>query len=174
ALEPWLPLFISIGSGVAAMVLSFATMNTVIKIINNVKLAIQAMNLVLMANPWMLVVGLAVMAVMLIIQYWEPISEFFINLWEIIKEAGLAIWEVLKEAWTVTVEFFMELWTGISEFFMELWEAIKEIFMLVWEPIQEAWIAVVEFFIELWKDRKSTRLNSSHVSISYAVFCLKK
>src|SRR5699024_11699738 len=26
----------------------------------------------------------------------------------------------------------------------------------------------------LSKDRKSTRLNSSHVSISYAVFCLKK
>src|SRR5438067_9922964 len=25
-----------------------------------------------------------------------------------------------------------------------------------------------------WVDRKSTRLNSSHVSISYAVFCLKK
>src|SRR5207249_10127093 len=32
--------------------------------------------------------------------------------------------------------------------------------------------------ITLWsgnrRDRKSTRLNSSHVSISYAVFCLKK
>src|SRR5690606_35825027 len=27
---------------------------------------------------------------------------------------------------------------------------------------------------EDWKDRKSTRLNSSHVKISYAVFCLKK
>src|SRR5699024_12146270 len=26
----------------------------------------------------------------------------------------------------------------------------------------------------LLEDRKSTRLNSSHVSISYAVFCLKK
>src|SRR5699024_11957166 len=26
----------------------------------------------------------------------------------------------------------------------------------------------------LFEDRKSTRLNSSHVSISYAVFCLKK
>src|SRR5438309_8020994 len=25
-----------------------------------------------------------------------------------------------------------------------------------------------------WQDRKSTRLNSSHSSISYAVFCLKK
>src|SRR5699024_11473728 len=27
---------------------------------------------------------------------------------------------------------------------------------------------------EIVEDRKSTRLNSSHVSISYAVFCLKK
>src|SRR5690625_5426476 len=30
-------------------------------------------------------------------------------------------------------------------------------------------------FVGTWcKDRKSTRLNSSHVAISYAVFCLKK
>src|SRR5438874_10066734 len=28
--------------------------------------------------------------------------------------------------------------------------------------------------VEVAKDRKSTRLNSSHVEISYAVFCLKK
>src|SRR5699024_12576518 len=28
--------------------------------------------------------------------------------------------------------------------------------------------------VGLIRDRKSTRLNSSHVSISYAVFCLKK
>src|SRR5690625_5922983 len=28
--------------------------------------------------------------------------------------------------------------------------------------------------VSVLKDRKSTRLNSSHVAISYAVFCLKK
>src|SRR5690606_41869748 len=32
----------------------------------------------------------------------------------------------------------------------------------------------VEIFDERKEDRKSTRLNSSHVKISYAVFCLKK
>src|SRR5438067_5024936 len=32
----------------------------------------------------------------------------------------------------------------------------------------------VEHVIGPAEDRKSTRLNSSHVSISYAVFCLKK
>src|SRR5690625_3379957 len=30
------------------------------------------------------------------------------------------------------------------------------------------------FATPYWQDRKSTRLNSSHVAISYAVFCLKK
>src|SRR2546422_5476534 len=29
-------------------------------------------------------------------------------------------------------------------------------------------------FATAWRDRKSTRLNSSHGYISYAVFCLKK
>src|SRR5690606_39991662 len=32
----------------------------------------------------------------------------------------------------------------------------------------------VASFVSLSQDRKSTRLNSSHVKISYAVFCLKK
>src|SRR5439155_18754774 len=35
---------------------------------------------------------------------------------------------------------------------------------VVWIPLHEG----------LDSDRKSTRLNSSHVAISYAVFCLKK
>src|SRR3712207_7518249 len=35
------------------------------------------------------------------------------------------------------------------------------------EPQAPPWVSVE-------KDRKSTRLNSSHANISYAVFCLKK
>src|SRR5690348_18165318 len=60
----------------------------------------------------------------------------------------------------------------------------------VWEPLQEMLpegmrtpIAMssdpppghaLRFHSTAWRDRKSTRLNSSHPSISYAVFCLKK
>src|SRR5256886_9864800 len=33
---------------------------------------------------------------------------------------------------------------------------------------------LVSTFTHPWSDRKSTRLNSSHSQISYAVFCLKK
>src|SRR5690554_7768283 len=40
-------------------------------------------------------------------------------------------------------------------------------------PLVELTTAVLSAVL-LVKDRKSTRLNSSHVRISYAVFCLKK
>src|SRR5690625_5804734 len=33
---------------------------------------------------------------------------------------------------------------------------------------------ITAMFMACWTDRKSTRLNSSHVAISYAVFCLQK
>src|SRR5690625_1754066 len=36
------------------------------------------------------------------------------------------------------------------------------------------WLHVSGTVPAKWADRKSTRLNSSHVAISYAVFCLKK
>src|SRR3712207_8062044 len=35
-------------------------------------------------------------------------------------------------------------------------------------------IGVIKSILALGTDRKSTRLNSSHANISYAVFCLKK
>src|SRR4051794_22808780 len=41
-----------------------------------------------------------------------------------------------------------------------------------WRKTFERWTPPLPVLIE--KDRKSTRLNSSHPSISYAVFCLKK
>src|SRR5438067_7439925 len=55
----------------------------------------------------------------------------------------------------------------LTNYFMKLIETI---------PTRQATHAVIIQFVKSnnFSDRKSTRLNSSHVSISYAVFCLKK
>src|SRR6266496_2219037 len=45
---------------------------------------------------------------------------------------------------------------------------------LVTEPSVGSTSGMFELGARTWSDRKSTRLNSSHVEISYAVFCLKK
>src|SRR3712207_7364486 len=41
-------------------------------------------------------------------------------------------------------------------------------------PWEEAWRVTTATLSYTNQDRKSTRLNSSHANISYAVFCLKK
>src|SRR5689334_24765453 len=49
---------------------------------------------------------------------------------------------------------------------------ISDVGMLAGQPARDAHVLLArEVDVE---DRKSTRLNSSHSSISYAVFCLKK
>src|ERR1039457_2063494 len=45
---------------------------------------------------------------------------------------------------------------------------------VILRPGEKIYLAVVPFNQEQKIDRKSTRLNSSHLVISYAVFCLKK
>src|SRR5690625_6168462 len=43
-----------------------------------------------------------------------------------------------------------------------------------WETTALNWCLALRSALRAHPDRKSTRLNSSHVAISYAVFCLKK
>src|SRR2546430_9871743 len=51
-------------------------------------------------------------------------------------------------------------------FSFSIWSLWSTIFARAW--------CLPSFRRELTEDRKSTRLNSSHSQISYAVFCLKK
>src|SRR3989442_8466597 len=54
-----------------------------------------------------------------------------------------------------------------------IWTSARDPWLAAFLAASAAWFAVDVLL--LWgEDRKSTRLNSSHVRISYAVFCLKK
>src|SRR5438874_8669891 len=55
-------------------------------------------------------------------------------------------------------------------------DGLRRIWFSLDSPSQYFPLVYTTFRIEhaVWGDRKSTRLNSSHVEISYAVFCLKK
>src|SRR5699024_12618415 len=53
-------------------------------------------------------------------------------------------------------------------------ELVCYIAMMMWViPIHPRWVIGWQLVVDQLLDRKSTRLNSSHVSISYAGFCLK-
>lgn len=158
ALEPWIPLLKAIGVAVVAFITTFATIQSVISIINMVRNAIWLMNAALMANPIGLVVAAIVAAVALIYVYWEPISEFFIWLWDVIKDAGLAVWDWLKEAWQSTVDFFVEIWSSIVEFFSGLWDSILQVVEMAYEWLNEKTNGAFGVYVDLIQSYLQTAL----------------
>src|SRR5699024_11478865 len=86
------------------------------------------------------------------------------ELWEQAADPGSDTWnnvmaELIDDGLTMTPTF-------------SIYEATRDVMRVENEEWHEKYTApsLQDFF----EDRKSTRLNSSHVSISYAVFCLKK
>src|SRR5256885_11454779 len=55
---------------------------------------------------------------------------------------------------------------------------VNDLVLLVDQPVELLNVRIKPFWLQFAEllpiDRKSTRLNSSHLVISYAVFCLKK
>src|SRR3712207_8486152 len=72
----------------------------------------------------------------------------------------------------------------IGLFVFLLLSSVSSLYIMEINPLSDKWLVnifsqlVSCFFVSilffLALDRKSTRLNSSHANISYAVFCLKK
>src|SRR3712207_8406925 len=64
--------------------------------------------------------------------------------------------------------------TSENELYRKGWQLFG-IHLARWHAVRSKRLVVVEGYTDvLALDRKSTRLNSSHANISYAVFCLKK
>src|SRR5699024_12716520 len=55
-----------------------------------------------------------------------------------------------------------------------IWKILKKKSIRGTIRLMRKWLSGIKKRLKISGDRKSTRLNSSHVSISYAVFCLKK
>src|SRR5699024_11643813 len=61
--------------------------------------------------------------------------------------------------------------------FTDINGSLEQLFIVSQVEVADALPDGIEYdnvTVKVEQDRKSTRLNSSHVSISYAVFCLKK
>src|SRR5690625_10080 len=91
--------------------------------------------------------------------------------------AGLAVLEVMER------EQINDRAMAVGEKVMESFQEMYEQFSVIGDIRGLGAMCALEFVKdretkepdkELTEDRKSTRLNSSHVAISYAVFCLKK
>lgn len=61
-------------------------------------------------------------------EVWNSVKEFFVNLWQGICDTAMNVWNGIKD-------FFVNIWTGISTFFSNIWNGIKNVAMTVWNAI---------------------------------------
>ncbi|MGW3992225.1 phage tail protein [Amycolatopsis sp. NPDC004772] len=123
-----------------------------------------ALNIAMDANP----IGLVILAiaaliaiVALVITYWDPIADFFVNLWQIVVDAVTTaakwIWQRLVDAYN----FVKGIWQGVTGFFSGLWSSVTsgvsqatkwvgDRFSDAWNFIKGVWSKVGEFFSGIW------------------------
>src|SRR5256886_7536155 len=89
-------------------------------------------------------------------------SSWSLRAWLLMKHVGVEFDEILIALDTATTHEQIERYGPSGRVPVLLHGELR-----VWDSL-----AICEYVAEL--DRKSTRLNSSHSQISYAVFCLKK
>jgi len=141
-LKPWLPLIGSIVAGIIAFNATIGVINSVKNAFNALKIGINAVNLAIKANPFIFILSAALAAVLLIIQYWDPIKTFFAGLWEGIK--SVAIWEPIKATWNAVAQMFINLWNSI----VAVWTTIVTTIQTIFAPI-------VAFFTSIWSNIKT-------------------
>lgn len=122
------------------------------------------LNIAMDANP----IGLVILAiaaliaiVALIITYWDPIADFFVNLWQVVVDAVTVaaqwIWQRLVDAYN----FVKGIWAGVTGFFSGLWSGltagvsnatnwVRDRFNDALSFIRNSWSNIGSFFSGIW------------------------
>lgn len=142
-----------------------------------VKGAVLALNVVMAANPIILIIMAIVVVAAILIANWDRVKKFFIDLWQRIKQMFVDAWQWIKNLlnkyhpafiiynnWSSIVQWFTNLWQRVKDTFnkaiewilnlgSKLYEAGKNIVSSIWDGIKSKW---GEF--EKWWEEKIKRI----------------
>lgn len=128
----------------------------VIKIVQGITFAMKLLNITMAANPFMLWVTIAILAVSLIVANWDKIKAFFINLWEKVKQIFSAVWNWIKKMFmNYTPEgLIIKHWDKIKGFFSGLWNKVKQVFAAFWNWLKGAGAMIFNIitypYVKVW------------------------
>lgn len=110
-----------------AFIATFKTISTIIAIINGVKMAFVALNVVMSANPIGVVVGLIVALIATLALLWnkcEGFRNFWIGLWNGIKATFMVVIANIQ----LGIEKIKSAFGKLKEWISSIWKSIKNVF----------------------------------------------
>lgn len=137
-LQPIADLLGFMGPALGPVVAGIYAMN---KAVEAAKVIWTALNIVMRANPFLVIAAAIIALVYLIIENWDSISAFLSTVWEGIKSLAETVWTAIKDffvgIWNGIKDFFVSIWTGIVDFLSNVWEGIKNQATELWNGIKE-------------------------------------
>lgn len=110
---------------ISLMIAGAGAMLMIVGVINMIRGAFIALQIVMAANPFILLAMAAIAAVALIYAYWDEITAFFSQLWEDIKAVFNAGVQWVKSNWDLLVMGLLAPWIPLGKLLID---AIKAIF----------------------------------------------
>jgi len=145
-------------AGVLAGFLAFKTITTVIAVINGIKTAWAALNLVMLANPIVLVcvaIGLLIAAGVALYQNWDTVKKYLSAAWESIKSGAEKIWTNLKNFFKKWGDDLLLLVMGPAGWAVLLAKKLG----ISWEDIKKTadniWVGIKNGISNAWRDINS-------------------
>jgi phage-related minor tail protein len=124
----------------------------IITSVQTITAAVKVLNLTVLLNPWVLAAAAAIAAIVLIIKYWEPITEFFKKLWEDISilfeigvEAVVGLFSSIGDKASAVIEFIKENWKTILGFLTGPIGAAVTIIIKNWDSIKNGFRVAIDF-----------------------------
>lgn len=158
-----------IGPILAGVLAGFLAFKVVTGILNTIKIAQKALNLVMVANPIALIVlAIAAMVVAGVLLYknWDTITAKAKELWAKLGEVWESIEATASGIWKSITDSLSKTWNGIKETASTVWNGIKEFFrkwgvdllLIAIGPV--GWsVLLIRKLAENWESIRQTALN---------------
>ncbi len=151
----------------------------VVKIFQGIIAVMRILNIVMKMNPFVIYVGLAILALSLIITYWTPITGFFKRLWagvtsvfntfvswcKFVFLATFAPSYLIYKHWDQLAPYFSKVWMDVKKVFwglvtwfvglhLKMYDAGRNIVMSIWNGIKSMASKPVEAIMNIVKNMR--------------------
>lgn len=112
-------------------------------------------------NPWILIIGAVIAAIVLLIKNWDTVKKFVLNVWEAIKIGLISLWNSICAIFNTIKNYIVNIFTTMIEWIKSYIEGLFSIFgeLLPFKALKAFW--------DTWDSGKSIIENLKNGILAY-------
>ncbi|OTA62534.1 phage tail protein [Limosilactobacillus reuteri] len=153
--------FSSLAAGLGTFIGMVSGLVGTILIINQVKKAFALFNMVLSANPFIIIVS-AIAAVVAALTYfftqtktgkalWQSFTTWLSGVWQSLVGVATTVWNAIGNAINAVVNFIKPYWQALVTFFTGIWTSIVAGVTPIWQGLVNVFNSIINTIVAVWQ-----------------------